>query len=68
MTVVNREDEKVGKVREVYLDADADHVRYLGVSTGWLSRGTHVVPVDDVTYVDDGSETYIVVSVLRWST
>jgi sporulation protein YlmC with PRC-barrel domain len=61
LTVVNREDEKVGKVREVYLDAGADHVRYLGVSTGWLSRGTHVVPVDDVTYVDDGSETYIVV-------
>lgn len=61
MTVVNREDEKIGKVREVYLDAGADHLRYLGVSTGWLSRGTHVVPVDDVTYVDDGSETYIVV-------
>lgn len=61
MTVVNREDEKVGKVREVYLDAAADHVRYLGVSTGWLSRGTHVVPVDDVTYVDDGAETYVVV-------
>ncbi len=61
MTVRNPEDEKVGKVREVYLDARADHVRYLGVSTGWLSRGTHVVPVDEVTYVDDGSETYVVV-------
>ncbi len=61
MTVRNAEDEKVGKVREVYLDAGAGHVRYLGVSTGWLSRGTHVVPVDDVTYVDDGAETYVVV-------
>lgn len=61
MTVVNPEDEKVGKVREVYLDSGADHVRYLGISTGWLSRGTHVVPIDDVTYVDDGEETYIVV-------
>ena len=61
LTVVNLEDEKVGKVREVFLDARADHVRYLGISTGWLSRGTHVVPVDDVTYVDDGEETYVVV-------
>lgn len=61
LTVVNLEDEKVGKVREVFLDAGADHVRYLGISTGWLSRGTHVVPVDDVTYVDDGEETYVIV-------
>lgn len=61
MTVVNREDEKVGKVKEVYLDAGADHVRYLGVSTGWLSRGIHVVPIDDVTYIDDGTDAYVVV-------
>jgi hypothetical protein len=61
MTVCNLDDEKVGKIREVYLDGDADHVRYLGISTGWLSRGIHVVPVDDVTYVDDGAETYVVV-------
>jgi sporulation protein YlmC with PRC-barrel domain len=61
MTVVNREDEKVGKVKEVYLDAGADHVRYLGVSTGRLSRGIHVVPIDDVTYIDDGADAYVVV-------
>lgn len=61
MTAVNREDEKVGRVKEVYLDSGADHVRYLGISTGWLSRGIHVVPIDDVTYVDDGTDAYVVV-------
>ncbi len=43
--------EKMGKVKDVYLDADARHARYLVVKTGWFS-GTHVVPVDDVTYID----------------
>ena len=52
--------EKVGKVKDVYLDADARHVRYLAVKTGWFS-GTHVVPVDDVTYVDDGDDAYVAV-------
>ncbi len=61
MTAVNREDEKVGRVKEVYLDSGADHVRYLGISTGWLSRGIHVVPIDDVTYIDDGTDAYVVV-------
>lgn len=61
MAVRNDEDEKVGKVREVYLDAGADHVRYLGITTGWLSRGIHVVPIDDVSYIDDGDEPFVVV-------
>ena len=52
--------EKVGKVKDVYLDADARYSRYLEVKTGWFS-GTHVVPVDDVSYVDRNGDSYVVV-------
>jgi sporulation protein YlmC with PRC-barrel domain len=52
--------EKIGKVKDVYLDAEARHARYLAVKTGWLS-GTHVVPVDDVSYVDEGRDAHVVV-------
>ena len=52
--------EKVGKVKDVYLDADARHSRYLAVKTGWFS-GTHVVPVNDVSYVDRNGDSYVVV-------
>lgn len=54
MDVRDAEGEKVGSIRDVLLDPRAERVRYLSVSTGWLSRGTHVVPIDDVTYVDEG--------------
>lgn len=54
MDVRDAEDEKVGSIKDVLLDPRAETVRYLSVSTGWLSRGTHVVPIDDVTYVDEG--------------
>ena len=52
--------EKVGKVKDVYLDSEARHVRYLAVKTGWFS-GSAVVPVDDVTFVDDEDDPYVVV-------
>jgi sporulation protein YlmC with PRC-barrel domain len=52
--------EKVGKISDVYLDADARHSRYLAVKTGWFS-GEHVVPVDDVAFVDDDGDAYVVV-------
>ncbi len=58
MDVRTADGEKIGKVKDVYLDADARHARYLEVKTGWFS-GTHVVPVDDVTYVDDGDDAYV---------
>lgn len=54
MDVRDAEGEKVGSIKDVYLEPSAEHVRYLSVSTGWLSRGTHVVPIDDVTYLDEG--------------
>jgi sporulation protein YlmC with PRC-barrel domain len=60
MDVRTTDGEKVGKVKDVYLDAEARHARYLAVKTGWFS-GTHVVPVDDVTYVDDDRDAHVVV-------
>ena len=60
MDVRTTDGEKVGKVKDVYLDAEARHARYLAVKTGWFS-GTHVVPVDDVTFVDDGRDAHVVV-------
>jgi sporulation protein YlmC with PRC-barrel domain len=60
MTLSNIEGEKIGTVRDVYLDANAAVVRYLAVSTGWLSRGTHVVPIDDVAYIDGDDESHVV--------
>lgn len=60
MEVRTTDGEKIGKIQDVYLDADARYARYLAVKTGWFS-GTHVVPVDDVTYVDDGDDAYVAV-------
>ena len=48
-------------MRDVFLDPGAERLRYLAVSIGRLSRATHVVPIEDVTYVDDGAEEYAVV-------
>jgi sporulation protein YlmC with PRC-barrel domain len=52
MDVRTTDGEKAGTVRDVYLDAEARYVRYLDVKTGWFS-GSHVVPVDEVTYVEE---------------
>ena len=60
MDVRTTDVEKVGKVKDVYLDSEARHVRYLAVKTGWFS-GSAVVPVDDVTFVDDDDDSYVVV-------
>ena len=61
MDVCAEDGERIGKVKDVFLDAEARHVRYLSISTGWMS-GSSVVPVDDVTFVDDGrDDPYVVV-------
>ncbi len=60
MDACTSDGDKIGKVTDVYLDAEARHVRYLAVKTGWFS-GSAVVPVDDVTFVDDGDDAYVVV-------
>jgi sporulation protein YlmC with PRC-barrel domain len=53
--------DKVGKVDDVYLDSDAEFVRYLSIKTGWFSGGSHIVPVDDVTYVGEDDDAHVVV-------
>jgi sporulation protein YlmC with PRC-barrel domain len=60
MEVKTTDGDKIGKVKDVYLDADARYVRYIAVKTGWFS-GTHVVPVDDVTYVEEDGDADLVV-------
>jgi sporulation protein YlmC with PRC-barrel domain len=60
MDVRTTDGDKIGTVKDVYLDAEARHARYLAVKTGWFS-GTSVVPIDDVTYVDGEDESYVVV-------
>ena len=46
MEVRTTDGHRIGKVQDVYLDADARYARYLSVKTGWFS-GSHVVPVDE---------------------
>ena len=40
MEVRTTDGEKIGKVKDVYLDAEARHARYLAVKTGWFSGPT----------------------------
>ena len=61
MDVCDVDGERIGTVRDAFLDSGAQRLRYLAVSIGRLSRATHVVPIEDVTYVDDGAEEYAVV-------
>ena len=61
MDVCDADGERIGTVRDAFLDTGARRLRYLAVSIGRLSRSTHVVPIEDVTYVDDGTEEYAVV-------
>jgi sporulation protein YlmC with PRC-barrel domain len=61
MDVCDADGERIGTVRDAFLDPTAERLRYLAVSVGRLSRATHAVPIEDVTYVDDGAEEYAVV-------
>lgn len=65
MEVRDEGGEKVGKVSDVYLDADARYVRYLEVSTGMLGRKKGAIPVDEVDYVDEGDDAHILVPYSR---
>jgi len=55
-TVYDRNDNKVGKVENIWTDATGT-ARFIGVSTGWLGLGqNHVIPARDMT-VDTANET-----------
>ncbi|MCC6830580.1 MAG: PRC-barrel domain-containing protein [Thermoleophilia bacterium] len=54
MDVCDESGDRVGKVSDVFLDADARYVRYLVVGTGMMGRRRGAIPIDEVRYVDDG--------------
>jgi|GEM_PF-597238 len=54
--VCDRAGEKVGEVADVYLDSNAEYVRYLEVKTGWTGRSRGLVPIDDVDFEDRGGK------------
>ncbi|HWH14957.1 MAG TPA: SRPBCC family protein [Miltoncostaeaceae bacterium] len=54
--VCDRSGEKLGEVSDVYLDSNAEYVRYLEVKTGWTGRSSGLVPIDDVDFEDRGGK------------
>jgi sporulation protein YlmC with PRC-barrel domain len=54
--VCDRAGEKIGEVADVYLDSNAEYVRYLEVKTGWTGRSRGLVPIDDVDFEDRGGK------------
>ena len=45
--VVDRDGQKVGKVRDLFLDSESDRPEWAGVSTGFLGRKIALVPLAD---------------------
>src|SRR5829696_29741 len=45
--VVDRDGQKVGKVRDLFLDSESDRPEWAGVSTGFLGRRIALVPLAD---------------------
>jgi len=60
MQVRDHDGDKVGKVSDVYLDSDAEFVRYLSIKTGWFDK-EHIIPVDDVSFVEEDGDGHVVV-------
>lgn len=65
MDVCDESGERVGKVTDVFLDADARYVRYLVVGTGMMGRRKGAIPVDEVRYVEEDGDRHIVVPYSR---
>jgi sporulation protein YlmC with PRC-barrel domain len=61
--VVDSRGEKVGKVSDIYVEPSTDSVCYLGISTSWLERGAHVVPIDAVDFRMDEDDEDVVARV-----
>jgi sporulation protein YlmC with PRC-barrel domain len=47
--VYDENDEKIGTVAGLYLDATDGEATYLAVESGWFGTRRHVIPLDDVT-------------------
>ena len=48
--VIDTENNKVGKVGQVYLDAEDDHPSWISVKTGLFGTSETLVPIDDATW------------------
>jgi hypothetical protein len=47
--VLDRDDQKVGKLRDLFLDSQTDRPEWAGVSTGFLGRKLALVPLAEAT-------------------
>ena len=50
--VVDPDNDKVGKVGQVYLDSDTNEPTWVSVKTGLFGMSETLVPVDDATWTD----------------
>jgi sporulation protein YlmC with PRC-barrel domain len=53
-TVLDRDGEKIGKLGDVFLDAETDRPAWAGVQTGLFGNKESFVPLEDVREVEDG--------------
>ena len=53
MTAVDRDDDKIGKIKDVYLDQDTGQPGWLEISGGLLSSGVNFVPLAQATREGD---------------
>jgi sporulation protein YlmC with PRC-barrel domain len=61
MEVIDVDGDKIGKVDDVYTDAQASYARYLAVKTGLFGTKRHMIPIDDVRLESEGANRYLVV-------
>ena len=52
-TVRDRNDEKIGKIGDLYLDEETDRPAYAGVRTGLLGRRESILPLEGIVERDD---------------
>ncbi len=60
MDVRDASGDKVGTVDASYTDETGTYARYIAVTTGWLGRKRHLIPIDDVRMEQDGDDAYLV--------
>jgi hypothetical protein len=52
-TVRDRNDEKIGKIGDLYLDEETDRPAYAGVRTGLLGRRESIIPLEGIKERDE---------------
>lgn len=59
MTVRDASGDKVGKVDDGYVDEQGSYLRYIAITTGWFGTKRHLIPIDDVRYVQDDGDRFL---------